>query len=208
MAWNFGAKKETAQDKFWKWFVKHETELYDFEFDQERIFDQLASELREIESDLTFEFGPKNPKREFVISAGGIRSAFPAVVSLANAAPALERWTVTAFRPRRTLVNTVEFHGKRVSPDEVQFSLLDNGKIAGIYMFLPGFQETDVDLKQVGYLLLDEALGEYDVETRLGLIKMLSPDAQTDGDRYPLSELPAQFDELVSRLERRSGGPS
>jgi hypothetical protein len=41
-------------------------------------------------------------------------------------------------------------------------------------LFIPGFREDDVALQQIGYLLLDGALGEYDVETRLGLIKMLS----------------------------------
>jgi hypothetical protein len=53
-------------------------------------------------------------------------------------------------------------------------------------------------LKQIGYLLLDEALGEYDVETQLGLIKMMSPDSRTEGDRYPLPDLPALFDHGVS----------
>jgi hypothetical protein len=46
------------------------------------------------------------------------------------------------------------------------------------------------------------------VETRLGLIKMLSPDTRTEGDRYPLRKLPTLFDRLVTRLEGRSGRPS
>ena len=208
MIWNFGTKKATAQDKFWNWFAKHDAELYDFEFNRERVFDKLSYELGKIDPNLTFEFGPKRPKREFVISAGGIKSAFPAVVLLANAAPALERWTVIAFRPRRTTINIIEFRDKRIDPKEVQFSLLDNGKIAGIYLFLPGFQEADVDLKQIGYLLLDEALGEYDVETRLGLIKMLSPDEPSNEERYPLVELPELFDGLIAPLEGRSRKPS
>jgi hypothetical protein len=84
----------------------------------------------------------------------------------------------------------------------------DDGKTAGIYLFLPGFREGDADLKQIGYLLLDDVLGEYDVESRLGLIKMLSPDSLTDGERYPLAELAARFDVLVSRLEGDSQKPS
>jgi len=112
---------------------------------------------------------------------------------------------VIAFRPRRTPINTVEIRGKRVDPRNVQFSLLDNGKIAGIYLFIPGFREDDVDFKQIGYLLLDEALGEYDVESRLGLVKMCSPQTVADGDRYPLADLPTLFDQLVSQLEGRSG---
>jgi hypothetical protein len=128
--------------------------------------------------------------------------------ALADAAPRLERWYITAFRPRRTPPNIVEFRRKRVDPKDVQFSLLDNGNSVGIYLFIPGFEEGDAELKQIGYLLLDDTLGEYDVEIRLGLIKMLPPEAHTEGQRFPLFELPARFDQLISRLERRSGKPS
>jgi hypothetical protein len=198
----------TTHQRFWAWFIQHSAKLFDFEADQKRLFDKLATELQRVDPNLTFEFGPKAAKREFVISAGGIRKAFPAVSALAHSAPALDRWQITAFRPRRQTANVVEFSGKRVDPKDVQFSLLDNGKMAGIHLFIPGFVEGDADLKQIGYLLLDDVLGEYDVEARLGLIKMLSPETRTDGERFPLSELPALFDQLVSRLEQLSGKPS
>jgi len=198
----------TAHEEFWNWFIQHEVDLFDFEADREKIFDQLAAELQKVDPDLTFEIGPKRTRREFVISAGGIKRAFPAVALLVNASPILDRWQVTAFRPRRTPPNIVEFRGKRVHPKDVQFSLLDNGRTAGLYIFIPGFREDDADLKQIGYLLLDESLGEYDVESRLGLIKMLSPDTPTDEERYPLAELAARFDELISQLEGHSEKPS
>jgi hypothetical protein len=203
---------ETTQDAFWNWFIQHEVELFNFDPDQEnereRLFDDLASELQKVNRNLTFEFGPNRPTREFVISAAGIKSAFPAVVRLAEAAPALDRWQITAFRPRRAPVVTIEIGDNSVDPKDVQFSLLNNGKMAGIYLFIPGFREDDVAFKQIGYLLLDEALGEYDVETRLGLIKMLSPDTRTVGDRHPFAELPTLFDQLVSQVEGRSRAPS
>jgi hypothetical protein len=202
----------SPQEQFWNWFIHHEVELFGFDpgqvAEREKVFDALASELQKVDPDLAFEFGPNGARREFVISAGGIKRAFPAVVSLANAAPTLSRWRVIAFRPRRTPFHIVEFGSKRVDPEDVQFSLLDNGKLAGIYLFIPGFREGDADLAQIGYLLLDGALGEYDVESRLGLIKMLSPDTHTGGERYRLVELPARFDKLVSQLEGRSGRPS
>jgi hypothetical protein len=138
------------------------------------LFDGLAAELQKVDRGLTFEFGPRGATREFVISAAGIKKTFPAVVGLAEAAPGLERWQIIAFRPRRAPVMTIEIGDKSVDPKDVQLSLLDNGKMAGIYLFIPGFREDDVALQQIGYLLLDGALGEYDVETRLGLIKMLS----------------------------------
>jgi hypothetical protein len=193
---------------FWNWFVLHEDELFSFdpqrEDDRERLFDELTCELTKVDPHLCFEFGPAETKREFVISAGGIKRAFPAVVSLMKAAPALDRWNLIAFRPRRS-PNIVEIQGRRIDPSDVQFTLLDNGKMAGINLFLPGFREDEIAFKQIGYLMLDEALGEYDVVTRLGLIKMLSPESSTDGGRYPLIELPALFDDLISGLEGRSG---
>lgn len=196
------------EEEFWNWFVLHEDELFSFdserEGNREHLFDELASQLIKVDPDLCFEFGPSEMKREFVISADGIKRAFPAVVSLVKAAPALDRWKLIAFRPRRA-PNVVEIQGRRIDPSDVQFTLLDNGKMAGINLFLPGFREDEFAFKQIGYLILDEALGEYDVETRLGLIKMLSPETRTGGGRYPLIELPKRFDSLVSRLEGRQG---
>jgi hypothetical protein len=189
---------------FWNWFVQHEAMLFNFKTDRERIFYQLSIALHKVDADLTFEFGPKEAKREFVVSAGGIKRAFASVVALAGAAPPLERWTVTAFRPRRWPLNTVELQNKSVDPKDVQFTLLRSRGIAGIVLFLPGFHEDDLTLKQIGYLLLDDALGEYDVESHLGLIEILSPQTPTDGERYPLAELPSRFDRLVSLLEGRS----
>jgi hypothetical protein len=209
---SLGTTEMNTQDAFWSWFIQHEVELFEFDpkrvTERENLFNQLATELHKVHPDLAFEFGPKGPRRDFVISAAGIKDAFPAVIGLADAAPNLDRWQFTAFRPRRAPINVVELGGKRIDPQDVQFSLVDNGKIAGLYLFIPGYRDGDVDLKQIGYLLLDEALGEYDVETRLGLIKMLPPDTRTEGDRYPLPDLPALFDQLVTRLEGRSGSPS
>lgn len=143
-----------------------------------------------------------------MISAGGLKRSFPVVLVVVNAAPPLERWRWIAFRPRREFSGVVQFRGKRVVSDDVQFTLLDNGRTAGIKLFIPGFKESDSDWKQIGYLLLDEMLGEYDVESRLSLIKMLPTDTKSPGDRHPLRELPGLFDQLISRLEGRSGAAS
>jgi hypothetical protein len=58
-------------------------------------------------------------------------------------------------------------------PKDVFFSLLTKDSVIGLQLFIPGFSENDVTLKQIGYLMLDDALGEYDVETKIGLIQML-----------------------------------
>jgi hypothetical protein len=104
----------TAEEQFWNWFIQHEPELFNFdpnrEAEREKLFDEIANELQKIDPDLSFEFGPKCASRkEFVISASGIHRAFPAVLSLAHAAPPFDRWQVIAFRPRRKPINVVEF---------------------------------------------------------------------------------------------------
>ena len=191
---------------FWEWFVRHEALLHDFdpqqEAERERIFDRLERELHKVDSYLAFEFGPKAPTREFVISADGVRQAFPAVMSLVKMAPALERWKVIAFRPRRDL-SIVEAGGRSIDPDAVEFSLLDNGRMVGIHLFLPSFREGDTDLEKIAYLLLADALGEYDLETDVGLLRMFPREAVANGRRYPLNELPQLFDQLASQLRSR-----
>jgi hypothetical protein len=134
----------TAQEEFWNWFIRIEPELFDFDPSQvaerERIFDELATELQKVDPDLTFEFGPNEPTREFVISAGRIKRAFPAVVAPASAAPPLDRPQITAFHPRRTAPEIVGVGDKRVESEGIRFSLRHNGKIAGICLFIPGFR--------------------------------------------------------------------
>ena len=204
-----------AERRFWKWFLKHEAELFDFEADRERRFDELAGELCKVHRELTFEFSSPiqdrhsgQTHREFVISAAGIKSAFPAVVSLASLAPVLDRWRVIPFRPRRDPVCAVQIGDRELDPSTVEFTLLDNGKMAGVRLYIPEFKKDDAIQKSMAYLMLDEALGEYDVETRLGLIDCRPLSEKPPRDGRPFAELPELFDRLVARLEGRSGMPS
>src|SRR5262249_48884850 len=189
------------EQAFWKWFLGHEDDLMNFDRDRETIFDGLAAQLQKVHPDLTFEFGPEEGGcREFVISAGGMKSAFPSVESLAAAAPKLNRWKVTAFRPRRPVGNVIDLGEYQVDLEDVEYSLLRGNNELGLYLFIPGYSEGNSDVGQIGYLFLDEALGEYDVELKLGLIKMFPPEAETPGPRYPLRELPGHFDEVYENL--------
>src|SRR5580700_6574133 len=138
----------TKEQEFWDWFIAHDAEFFTFDPEngpaRERLFDKLEVELHKVHPKLTFAFGPPNgAKREFVISAAGLKSVFQAVVSLVDAAPRLERWCVIAFRPRHPLPCVLEIAGIEVSSEDVQFSLLHNGETLGIRLFVPGFQERD-----------------------------------------------------------------
>ena len=202
----------TAEQRFWQWFTYHETELFELQIEskkhRERVFDELAIQLQQVDPRLTFEVGSQGLKCEFIISADGVKEAFPAVLQLFRAAPKLERWHFTAFRPRRTELRSVELGDKEIAPEDVIFSLLSNGSLAGIHLFIPGFCEKDASYKSIGYLLLDECLGEYDVETRVGLIRMFPIDAPYQFERHPLVRLPELFDKLTVQLSQQSQQPS
>jgi hypothetical protein len=197
----------SIQSDFWNWFLRREEEFYRFdandERERERLFEALATQLRKIDRDLCFEFGPRESKREFIISAGGIKRAFPAVTSIVAAAPLLERWTVIGFRPRRSPSGSIRYGGLSLDSKDVAFSLFEHGDKIGLRMFIRDYREDEKAFKVIAYLLLDEALGEYDVETCIGPIAVEKPDAAA-GVAHPFSELPAQFDQLIAKLRERS----
>jgi hypothetical protein len=189
----------TPEQDFWKWFVKNEASLWDFEKNQEQTFDRLNAEMHRINPSLTFEFGPKeNGKREFVISADGIRDAFPAVEALYAAAPVLPRWTIVKFRPRRKPFD-IEYSGIKVHAKDVRVTVRPSAGKADLVVFLPGYSN-DQRNKFLGvtFLLLDQALGEYDVEMKVGAIDEFNLDA-APADAITLEELPKAFDKFFQR---------
>ena len=72
-----------THEGFGRWFAERETELYSVDFDHEAAR-EVASARESVHPDLTFEFGRSAQKTEFVISAAGIKDAFPVVLALAR----------------------------------------------------------------------------------------------------------------------------
>jgi hypothetical protein len=189
------------EDAFWKWFAANEARLFSFEKNQNAIFDELGTQMSLVNADLTFEFGPvSNGRREFVISAGGIRAAFPYVEALYNKAPPLPRWVWIKYRPRRLPINDLNYGGKSIKVDDVRFLLAKDDDKVGIVLFFDGYNEKEKGVfGQIGYLFLDEALGEYSVETQVGFIEFRGHDSKYFAQSHPFKELPQQFDEQVGR---------
>jgi hypothetical protein len=190
------------EDRFWAWFQKNSDAIFHFEENQERVFDQLSAELHRVHSDLTFEFGPveKDNTREFVISAGGIKSAFPSVEKLHGAAPKLARWKWVKFRPKRAELSDIEMSGRTLRTSQVRYKLYRDGAKVGIVLFIDGYSEQEEQFfGQAGYLLLDEALGEYAVETYVGFIEFSSAhDPKADGSQ-PVTALAEHLEEVRQR---------
>lgn len=74
---------------------------------------------------------------------------------------------------------------------------MKDGNKIGIILFLDGYTEAEKGLYgQIGYLFLDEALGEYDMETKVGLIELQSKVSKYFEGAHPLSELAEHFDSM------------
>jgi hypothetical protein len=192
---------DTKEAVFWRWFQKNDDRLFSFETNREKVFDDLADALKKVHPNLTFEFGPilKDGRREFVISAGGIKAAFPAVEALYTVAPKIPRWIFVKFRPRRTPINDLNYADKKVRAQDVHYFLFkdENPEKVGIMIFFNGYKEEDKKSVwgQIGYLFLDEALGEHDVETKVGAIVFQSRESKYFERAHPLPELPKDFDD-------------
>jgi hypothetical protein len=196
----------SPEEVFWRWFSKNSSRLLDFEADQERIFDELSHQLSQVHPDLTFEFSPKFEfGREFVISADGIRDAFHAVERLAQNAPELPHWKVVAFRPRRSIEHGIRLGSLSLGSDDLWFYIEADGSKVGLTLYIAYWENLDEkEARLASFLLLDNALGEYDVETKLGFIecKPLPEDPERFG-LMPFRKLTAAVDALFASLTRR-----
>jgi len=186
------AVQEITIREFWRAFLRTEEAMF--------AGGESAPELREligrVHPDLEFDVGPPGAgKREFVISAGGIRDAFPAVEALARGAPVLPRWNVVAYRKRRAVSGSVSFQGLALSVENVRFEFPPGGPDAGIVLFMPGYvREEHSRYLALALLMLDALLGEYDVEMKLGSILIERPGPDRGARAMTLDHLPRVFD--------------
>ena len=194
----FGFKaKASVEADFWTWFQNNEDMIFHFEKDTENTFDKLSAALSKVDPELTFEFSPirESGKREFVISAGGIKKSFPSVELLFNSAPEFKKWTIVKFRPRRTPLNDLTFGGVSIKSDSVYYNLYKDQDKLGVILFFDNYNEKEHSIYgNLGYLFLDEALGEYDVETKLGFIEFHNKSSKQFAGATQIKQLSEQFD--------------
>ncbi len=198
---------KSKQQVFWEWFQKNEDRIFNFERDQDRIFDDLATALRRVNRHLVFEFGSvEQGKREFVISAGGLKEYFPLVMELADSAPVLDRWQIIRFRPRREPTD-IQIRDLTIrSGSDVFFTLRQEAEEKiGIRLYIKGYSEAERELfYNIGFLLLDHSIGEFDVATKVGTIIISTPVA----DAQPFVNLAKAFDEMSGGIGRRNSAPA
>ena len=169
--------RPNAEARFWRWFQVNSGRLFRFEEAQDVVFRDLSRALSRVHKSLCFEFGPdRNGVREFIISADGNKKAFLAVQALARAAPQLKEWLIIPFRPPKSLDQypVLRYGEHRLTIDDVWFTHETVGEKVELVLYIRGLTKAlQEDLGYASFLLLDMALGEFVVETRVGAITRL-----------------------------------
>ncbi len=196
----FAAPSQPATvDGFWHWFQRNEAILFD-SYGGQDIFAQLGAELQKIHPSLTFDLeGSQSGTRELVLSANGLRDVFPEVEALFAAAPNLPRWKFVKLRQRNEPAD-VYFGGQSVGASSVSVLLQPEGPKVGLTVFISGYRKSVHNTYlSIAFLFLDQALGEYDVETRVGSIEVRSPSSYPVANTFSLKQLPAAFDSYFAK---------
>lgn len=196
-------QKVSSEEQFWKWFESNSDSLMNLRRTHRRVIEGLQSELSKVREGLTFEIGSKESYgHDFVVSADGAPEHFSSVIRLVGAAPVLPGWRIIAFRQPRGTDFTIDFGGHKLSLAEVWFSATPNGYLLDLTLYVGRLGSRNKESIMGAILIaLDTALGEFDVETRIGRIEW------KPAPRNPLKlglktfhELPAFVREWVPRI--------
>ena len=176
---------------FWNWFSEKSDQYFNFEQDQDNLLEELAKKLHEVDEQLGFEFSPLlgNSKREFVITACGNKKAFPAVGSLVINSPSLPKWEIIAFKQPHLEYTMIYVHDIQLDITDAFFLCEKSKGLLDIELHIRGYKETD-EWGEAAYLLLDQVIGEYATETKIGGIEIKKLKESDVPNLYPITELP------------------
>jgi hypothetical protein len=198
--WGCGSSQSlTKIENFWKWFAFNEDRIYNLEKEQDKIFAELKAQIDKVDSNLVFEFSAiQNGKREFIISADGNKKIFPIVEKLYKESPNLNRFIVIKYRPRREPLSLIEYEGIKLSPDDIGFELFPHDNKIDITLYIRNYNEAQRnDYGGLAFLFLDAALGEYDVETKVGKVEVKTSTHNENNIRF----LAKKFDEIFASIK-------
>jgi hypothetical protein len=193
---------QTEEDAdFWAWVKAHLDELKAVKTGQEPVTQGLTLALENIAPGLVFELGigVDASSFELTISADGKKDLFPVVQRLVAAAPPLPGTKVIAFRPRKQIQDFGMKVGEgRIAGSELYFVASNDPERKGLVavdVFVKDMKrEDDEALKNAAFMLLEAAVGEYDLETKIGTIDIKPAPAKIEAPLKPLKDLPATLD--------------
>jgi hypothetical protein len=147
---------------------------------------------------------PLSSRKKMVISANGRRDVFPLVEEMVDRSPELDGWIFIRFRQRQNLPDPVKIQETVIDPAQVKFSLHQDPstKLLDIHVYLAADLLDFQSLRRhIGHLFLEQALGEFDVATKLGTVEVHSAHSIPDAvELISMETLPGLFDSLFRKF--------
>ena len=146
---------EREISNFWKWFEGH---VKSGKINTSRVQEKLHKVCDRID----IEFGPERPNRsrEMIITANYAADAFPIVEEIVFAAPAVQGWSVKAFRPRQNINGVYRFGDTDHPLDGIFFVPYTDGFELAVEICAES--KCFEDSGEVLWALYKDLIGEYD----------------------------------------------
>jgi len=178
--------------RFWRSFAQDAATLRRGE--PRSAMDAAQRHLRREGFAVMAEVEPSDPTWTLVITADGDKALFPEVERVVAGAPSIEGWNVVGFRQRIPIAGMkFEMDGVELAVDDVRVVALRSADKLDVQVFLPGYNGEGDTFPRLVFIALDHAVGEKDMETRIGGIDWL-PLAEAPPTARPLTELPVILD--------------
>ncbi len=191
----------TPEEAFWSWFSQNEQRLYQEVDSHGSAIDELFERLNIIQPQLTAEFGQTNDgKKILAISADGNSELFPYVIKLYNEPKLLSKWVIYPFRQRMDSISKVALRmgNLNIDAENILFISRENGNRIELGICVRHIESVNDPIIGAIFLLLDSAIGEYDVVSKIGKIDVKPYSALKDtAHLMPLEELV----EIVDRFK-------
>jgi hypothetical protein len=181
--------ESVAIAEFWTWFEGAKERIGQPSYQRDTVM-EVGDQIHKISPDLTFEIGLATEPKEFIVSAGGLKSVVPLVERVVAAAPQIEGWKIVAFKqpqtegPLHTIYGSVTLHS-----DQIKYKLTPGPELPSLILYIDQSDgASNNDYMGAGFTLLDSLIGEYNVMTKIGPIAF-EPLANAPADAKPFVSL-------------------
>ena len=202
---------EAKIKEFWDWFHQNEERLAELRSPTDPRFQEIVKKLQDIDLRLKAEIGvARNGQRyQLAISPELNPALFPAARKVAAAAPASQLWDVVPFcqRLRPNTLRNLELSNSDaeqkfyfLSIRDLRYQMKIDEQKANIVILIRNYKPDDsksIHYQDMALLMLQQALGEYDLCTKVGNVSFEPLDENTAKNFKPLEFISRELDEKL-----------
>ena len=187
---------DSAKDKFWSWFIRHEVDLTEHQSADDPILDTLLEELQLVHPEFFFLISTNSNPHEFIVTVEAKRSLFSLVEEFVASAPRIPSWEIIALKPAQGFDFKTTYEGQQYDPKAMWFLPLikrtNSASLLGLRVGVPNFSsQKQKEIQFATLVLLDTCLGERSVAEDIFHVEVGALPAHPAGDGYiELTELP------------------